>query len=181
LFFKTTSNLLSENSESKSSFEPKQNSLREKRQKERILEVTEEAFQITKKNYSFPVQRSKSNIENMSPLRSFISSKDKEIKNEKGEVGKLSIECCTNNESFQDTIIGLKDASKLYSSNLDMYLPDWYQKRFFYNKSTEWKEYPNNLVDTHCHFEMLFFRLNIITFFIQIILNRYNNLTIFKE
>ena len=101
----------------------------------------------------------------MSPLRSFIYSKDEEIKNGKGEVGKLSIECCTNNESFQDTILGLRDASKFNSSNLEMYLPDWYQKRFFYNKSTEWKEYPNNLVDTHCHFEMLFFRLNNSMFF----------------
>lgn len=138
-------------------FENKHNSFQGKSQKEKILELTEEVFHISSTNCPVSVQRSKSNVEKTSPLRSFIYSKDYEKKQKKDEAWKLDVECCSHNETSQDAVVNSNDSLKA-SSNLDSNLPDWYQKRFFYNKSVEWKEYSNNLVDTHCHFEMLFYR-----------------------
>ena len=33
-----------------------------------------------------------------------------------------------------------------------------YPNSYFEEKSAKWNNYPNNLIDSHCHFEMLFTR-----------------------
>jgi hypothetical protein len=38
------------------------------------------------------------------------------------------------------------------------YFPDEKLINYFTNKSSEWKNYANNLVDSHCHFDMLFYK-----------------------
>lgn len=38
------------------------------------------------------------------------------------------------------------------------YLPDEKLIKYFEDKSAQWKNYANNLVDSHCHFDMLFYK-----------------------
>ncbi len=127
---------------------------KEKSQKEKILEVTEKVFNFTPtRKCSVLVQRSKSAANELQPLRfSLANEKDSKKNHTNDEYKKPDLECCTNN----DDTLSLNESPKV--SQVDNYLPSWYQKKFFYNKSQEWKEYSNNLVDSHCHFEMLFYR-----------------------
>ena len=81
------------------------------------------------------------------------SSRESEIKPSKAseEIPSKIPECCTSEESPSSKTTEIA----IYSHS---YLPDECQKDFFRKKSTEWKDYSTNLVDSHCHFEMLFYR-----------------------
>jgi TatD DNase family protein len=74
-------------------------------------------------------------------------------------VQQSSLDCCTYMDDPQvlpiNSLTNFKNKENTTSNNL----PDYNQKKFFRNKAIDWKYYSNNLIDSHCHFEMLFYRI----------------------
>lgn len=97
-------------------------------------------------------------------LDEFIQMKRKSL----GDLSKINLnseklrECCTSSSSEEEKAKSNESSPNLKEKTLaiprpyDSFLPDQETLNYFKAKSEEWKGYSKNLVDTHCHFDMLF-------------------------
>ena len=115
-------------------------------QKQDMLKKTEDILNIV----HTPVQRTASEH---SPLRKFLREKCAETKR---EITAAAIVPNTNSACCMSTYMheSLESRQNTYTNTLHS---DKYQS-YFAKKAASWSKYPNNLIDSHCHFEMLFSR-----------------------
>ena len=116
-------------------------------QKQEMLKKTEDILNIV----HTPVQRTASEH---SPLRKFLREKCAETKR---EITIPTIVPNTNSACCMSTYIHESPESR-QNTYANTFHSDKYQKSYFAKKSASWSKYPNNLIDSHCHFEMLFSR-----------------------